>query len=90
MRKVDLVRAIQWEHPTVTLDIGTVSGNVKRALQDEPDFAPEVFRCLGECVCLAANTKRSCQQLVGRLIERVAAPLGYQTENCLTIFVRVS
>ncbi|KAI7829569.1 hypothetical protein BC939DRAFT_500057 [Gamsiella multidivaricata] len=39
---------------------------------NRPDLASEVIRCLQEPVYLVANIKRSCQQLLGQFIERVA------------------
>ncbi|KAF9959634.1 hypothetical protein BGZ65_000216, partial [Modicella reniformis] len=33
MKKVHLLNALNWEHPTSTLDIGTVSANVNGALK---------------------------------------------------------
>ncbi|KAG0317269.1 hypothetical protein BGZ99_006411 [Dissophora globulifera] len=84
MKKVDLVRSLQWEHPTVTLDVGTMSANISRALSDEPDLAPEVTRCLKEAVRLAAHTKRSCQELIGRFIQLTTAPgMGKESDKVL-------
>ncbi|KAI7832491.1 hypothetical protein BC939DRAFT_105154 [Gamsiella multidivaricata] len=74
MNKADFTRALDWEHPTVTLDVGTLSANVRRAEDLSPDEASEVLRCLREAIRLAADTKRTCQQLLGRFIERVSDP----------------
>ena len=70
--KVDVARAMNWEHPTVTLDIGTVAANVKEALKDESDLVAPVLECLQEVVRLATTAKRSCQQLIGCFVESIA------------------
>ncbi|KAG0195123.1 hypothetical protein BGX28_002236, partial [Mortierella sp. GBA30] len=57
-RKAELVKAMQWEHPTVTLDVGTVSANLKRAL-GESELLPEVEKCLRDIVRVASDTKRA-------------------------------
>ncbi|KAF9345765.1 hypothetical protein BGX26_002764 [Mortierella sp. AD094] len=75
MAKKDLVKEMSWLHPTVTLDIGTVSANASRALKgDTDDLVSEVKRCLSEVVSSASNTNRLCQQLIGRFIEVITAP----------------
>ncbi|KAG0262509.1 hypothetical protein BG011_010092 [Mortierella polycephala] len=71
MRKVDLVRVMQYKHPSETLDIGTVSANVKKALKDQPNLVPEVERCLQEAVHLANDLVNS--PLVD-FIEHIATP----------------
>ncbi|KAF9182244.1 hypothetical protein BGZ50_005051 [Haplosporangium sp. Z 11] len=48
MDKQSLLRALNWEHSTATLDIGTLSANVNRALANEPDLMTEIQRCLQE------------------------------------------
>ncbi|KAF9189315.1 hypothetical protein BGZ51_009709 [Haplosporangium sp. Z 767] len=73
MGKKNLLDALNWEHPSTTLNIGTLSVNDNRALVNEPDLVPEVLRCLKESVRLAADIKRSCQQLIGRFIECIVA-----------------
>ncbi|KAF9951295.1 hypothetical protein BGZ72_007152 [Mortierella alpina] len=70
--KVDLTRAMSWEHPTITLDVGTVSANVGRAL-GEADLAAELLGCLQEITRLASEIKRQGQQLIGRYIEYIFA-----------------
>jgi len=58
--KADLVRFMAWEHPTVTLDVGTVSANLKRALGDS-ELVPEINKCLQDVVRLASDAKRQSQ-----------------------------
>ncbi|CAO3572041.1 unnamed protein product [Mortierella alpina] len=70
--KVELTRAMSWEHPTVTLDVGTVSANVGRVLGDS-DLIAEVLRCLQEITRLATDLKRRGQQLLGRYLEHIFA-----------------
>jgi len=78
MEKAELLRALRWEHPVVTLDVGTLKANVRRAQQGKEDLSTEVMRCLKEAVRLAADTKRSCQRLIGRFIECIMAPGVFQ------------
>ncbi|KAF9554358.1 hypothetical protein EC968_009681, partial [Mortierella alpina] len=70
--KVDLVRAMSCEHPTITLDVGTLKANVGKAL-GESDLTSDVLGCLREMIRLASETKRRGQQLIGRYIERIFA-----------------
>lgn len=74
MDKRQLVRALCWEHPTVTLDIGTLSANVNEVLKDEPALQQEVLDCIRKAVRLAAEIKRSCQRLIGLYLERLTVP----------------
>ncbi|KAF8921780.1 hypothetical protein BGZ58_003858, partial [Dissophora ornata] len=70
--KADLVQAMEWEHPTVTLDVGTVSANLGRAL-GESELVPEINRCLQDVVRIASDIKRLGQQLIGRFIDSLFA-----------------
>ncbi|KAF9149346.1 hypothetical protein BGX20_006012, partial [Mortierella sp. AD010] len=90
MAKKDLVKEMGWLHPTVTLDIGTISANASRALKgDTDDLASEVKRCLSEVVSSASNTKRLCQQLIGRFIEVITAPGSVVTASDREILDRL-
>ncbi|KAF9104945.1 hypothetical protein BGX27_009866 [Mortierella sp. AM989] len=73
MKRKELVSAMQWEHPMVTLDVGTVSTNVKGVLGSDPNLALEVRKCIQDAVRLAADAKRSCQILLGRFIEHISS-----------------
>ncbi|ORZ08508.1 hypothetical protein BCR41DRAFT_145368 [Lobosporangium transversale] len=59
MDKTDLVRAMQYEHPTRTLDIGAVNGNLNRILTDKPQLRSKIKACLQEVVRHASKTKRT-------------------------------
>ncbi|KAF9305711.1 hypothetical protein BG003_001245 [Podila horticola] len=77
MIKKDLVLALQWEHPTRTLDIGTINANVSRALKVFPaphqeSYLPRIKTCLADITRLAARTKRTCQQAIGQYLERLS------------------
>ncbi|KAF9110941.1 hypothetical protein BGX27_005676 [Mortierella sp. AM989] len=72
MDKNQLIKEMKWEHPTVTLNAGSISANVSRALKDD-SLASEVERCLHEVVDSVSTAKRQCQQLIGRYIERITA-----------------
>ncbi|KAG0285652.1 hypothetical protein BGZ98_005424, partial [Dissophora globulifera] len=60
-------------HPLVTLDVGTVSANLSRALGQDSDLIFEVDTCIKEIVRVAASIKRLGQSIIGRFIERVLA-----------------
>ncbi|KAF9994919.1 hypothetical protein BGZ65_009441, partial [Modicella reniformis] len=70
--KAGLVRGMTWEHPIVTVQAGTLSANIKRAIGDSP-LVPEIESCLKEAVRLASDIKRSGQELIGRYIEAIFA-----------------
>ncbi|KAF9985306.1 hypothetical protein BGZ65_011250 [Modicella reniformis] len=53
-----LVRAMSWQHPTVTLEVGTLAANVKRVLSSEAGLSSEVVECLQEA-SQAAAVKRN-------------------------------
>jgi len=79
MNKLQIIRALQWQHPTVTLDVGTLEANTKRVT--EGNESAEVLRCLREAVHQAADLKRSCLQLLGRFVERVTDPTATFTKE---------
>ncbi|KAF9917049.1 hypothetical protein BX616_002071 [Lobosporangium transversale] len=68
MGRGDLARTMSWEHFIATLNVGTVAVNVKGALK-EAQLSLEMKRCLDEAVLLAANTKRSWQEILGQFLE---------------------
>ncbi|KAF9176276.1 hypothetical protein BGZ51_001152, partial [Haplosporangium sp. Z 767] len=75
MNKKELVDAMSWEHPTRTLDIGTINANAKRALSKEftPSIAssyhPRIKTCLRDTSRLATKAKRICQQALAQYVE---------------------
>lgn len=77
MNKKELVSALQWEHPTRTLDIGTINANVSRALKQFPAplgnyYLPRIKACLADITRLAARSKRTCQRAIGQYLERLS------------------
>ncbi|KAG0220882.1 hypothetical protein BGW42_008609, partial [Actinomortierella wolfii] len=75
--KVDLVRAMAWEHPTVTLDVGTLRANVSRAVAPH-DAAVE---CIQRAVREASAIKRRCQELIGLFLHEVFVDGRLKTED---------
>ncbi|KAG0018917.1 hypothetical protein BGZ82_000306 [Podila clonocystis] len=77
MTKKELVSELQWEHPTRTLDIGTVNANVSRVLTKEVgallpcDYLPRIKACLLDIARLAARSKRICQLAIGQYLEQL-------------------
>jgi hypothetical protein len=71
MEKLDLVNAMEWEHPTRTLEIGTLNGNLNRVWQQDPGVGSRIKACLAEVVSLASHTKRTCQKAIGQYIEHL-------------------
>ena len=71
-KKDGLVRGMSWEHPTVTMNAGTLSVNIKRAMGESP-LVSEVKSCLKEAVRLAFQIKRCGQQIIGQYIEAIFA-----------------
>lgn len=74
MEKVDLVKELQWQHPTRVLNVGTVNSNATRALAKDSlslDYLPRIKRCLSRTTQLAIKTKRTCQQAIGRYLENL-------------------
>jgi len=77
MDKAALLNAMQWEHPTRTLNIGTINANVTRGLNKEfgqpgaSELLPKIKACLQRIVRLASTTKRTCQRAIGQYIERL-------------------
>ncbi|KAF8949579.1 hypothetical protein BGZ46_005088 [Entomortierella lignicola] len=69
MNKNQLLHALSWEHPTVNLDIGTLSANVNGVLKDKDAVAQEVIGCIQGAVRLASEVKRQCQGLIGQYLE---------------------
>ncbi|KAF9558374.1 hypothetical protein EC968_007111 [Mortierella alpina] len=66
--KRDLLFAMVREHPTVTLDLGTLQANVQRS-PVESDLEPHIMQCLQDITQTAAHIKRSGQKLLGLFIE---------------------
>jgi len=83
MTKAQLVKALAWEHPMVTLNIGTLPANVRNALKANDDsrdpielaedsaVAKEAIDCVRAIVKEANRIKRKCQGLFGVYFERI-------------------
>lgn len=72
MDKRTLVRGLSWQHPTVSLDVGTLEANVKRVLPSgDDDLWSEVTKCIQEATRAAIEVKRKAQRLIGMFIEKV-------------------
>ena len=69
----DILDALDWEHPTVTLDLGCLSKNVRAVLKDD-DQSDSVVQCIRGAVRVASDTKRRCQGVIGRYLEEVFFP----------------
>lgn len=74
----NLVNAMAWEHPTRTLDIGTMNSNATRVLNrnidqlGSPAFLPLIKSSLSRVVHLSSQVKRTCQRAIGQYIEKLA------------------
>ncbi|KAK3821501.1 MAG: hypothetical protein J3Q66DRAFT_333459 [Benniella sp.] len=71
-KKLTLLNAMGLEHPTVTLDVGTLHVNSKRALTNHSRVQKEVCKVLRKVTRLAADIKRKYQRLIGLFIERIS------------------
>jgi len=56
----------------VTLDVGTLAVNTKRALAGQSRIQKEVCKVLRQVTRSAADTKRRYQKLIGLFIEQIA------------------
>ena len=75
MEKNELVNELEWQHPTRTLDVGTINSNATRALAKELlplNFLPRIKTCLLRSTQLAIKTKRTCQQAIGQYLEHLS------------------
>ncbi|KAF9994506.1 hypothetical protein BGZ79_000742, partial [Entomortierella chlamydospora] len=77
MKKAELVKTMEYEHPLVTLKVGTGSVNVEESLSENSKVNTQdydqVVGCLKDIVSKASDIKRACQQLIGRFIERITS-----------------
>ncbi|KAF9405378.1 hypothetical protein BGZ76_006596, partial [Entomortierella beljakovae] len=67
MMRPGLVKSMLYQHPLVTLDVGTLALNARNAVDE--DLAREVTERLKLAVRTAGDVKRKCQQLIGCYIE---------------------
>ena len=69
----DIMKALTWEHPTVALDLGSLTKNTCAVLKDD-GLSDSVVQCIRGAVRAASNTKRRCQEVIGRYLEDVFFP----------------
>ncbi|KAF8919712.1 hypothetical protein BGZ58_004580, partial [Dissophora ornata] len=97
MDKFGLLRCFEYEHPIVTLNVGTLNANVRRALAEDsipPNEAttskaakpgslnPEtVIDHLNEAVETAATVKRKLQRLVGGFIRLIFSRGAFEASD---------
>ncbi|KAK3821500.1 MAG: hypothetical protein J3Q66DRAFT_152665 [Benniella sp.] len=74
MDKMTLVGGMSWEHPTITLDVGTLKANIQRVLPSGEGLWSEVDKCIQEAIQAATDVKRRAQNLIGMFIEKVSDP----------------
>ncbi|KAF9080153.1 hypothetical protein BGX23_002572, partial [Mortierella sp. AD031] len=78
MDKKNLVDAMAWDHPTRTLELGTINSNATRALNRSPEqpglpaLLPRIKSSLSRIVRLSSQVKRTCQRAIGQYIEHLA------------------
>ncbi|KAI7825697.1 hypothetical protein BC939DRAFT_123916 [Gamsiella multidivaricata] len=80
MTKIQLIRAMQIEHPLRTLDIGTLKANTSRALKKEVPYDEDlqdkllhaVTTCLSDISNLASKSEHACQQVIGQYLESLS------------------
>ncbi|KAF9083002.1 hypothetical protein BGX27_004292, partial [Mortierella sp. AM989] len=69
----EMMNALSFEHPTVTLDLDRLSTNVCATLDDEL-VCKAIVECIRGAVQVAWNTKRQCQMLIGLYLEDLFYP----------------
>ncbi|KAG0299834.1 hypothetical protein BGZ97_003517, partial [Linnemannia gamsii] len=78
MDKKELVKAMQWDHPTRTLDIGTINANATRALNNGIDqtnadiYLSTIKASLRNVTRISSRVKRTAQRAIGQYIERLS------------------
>ncbi|KAF9083795.1 hypothetical protein BGX29_002902 [Mortierella sp. GBA35] len=78
MGKMDLVKAMMFEHPLRTLDIGTINANAVRALDAEFGQAldltclPTIKAVLRDVTRISSQVKRTSQRAIGLYIEQLS------------------
>ncbi|KAF9083253.1 hypothetical protein BGX27_004217, partial [Mortierella sp. AM989] len=64
MGKKQLWDALKWEHPQVSLDIGTIQANIRAATKNNVDVGNQMIVFLREVTGEANKTKRCAQRLI--------------------------
>ncbi|KAI7831143.1 hypothetical protein BC939DRAFT_221112 [Gamsiella multidivaricata] len=70
-RKLAITRLLQYQHPTSTLNVGTLSANLRRALPNDGTVQQEVALCIRNAVREAARIRRQGQRVIGKFVEHV-------------------
>ncbi|KAF9577228.1 hypothetical protein BGW38_007706, partial [Lunasporangiospora selenospora] len=71
VQKGRLLRELEWEHPTVTLDMGTLRANVSK-VSSEDSSAELIISCVERAVREASKVKRKCQEILGRYLKAIS------------------
>lgn len=66
-----VLKALDFEHPIVTLEFGSLHKNIVDVLQDKPDVARSVEECLRAVVRRANDAKRQFQRVLGSYLSLV-------------------
>ncbi|KAG0350948.1 hypothetical protein BGZ54_003506, partial [Gamsiella multidivaricata] len=69
----EMMDALSFEHPTVTLDLDRLSSNVHGAVEDDL-IAKTIVECIRGAVRVAWETKKRCQMLIGLYLEDLFYP----------------
>ncbi|KAF9536433.1 hypothetical protein EC957_010988, partial [Mortierella hygrophila] len=69
----EMMYALSFEHPIVTLDLDRLSSNVHVAVENDP-LAKAIVECIRGAVRVACDSKRECQILIGLYLEDLFYP----------------
>jgi hypothetical protein len=69
--KLGVLQCLAYQHPTSSLEVGTLAANVKRTLEDQENLQKEVVSIIEDAVGEAARIKRHAQMLIGAYIEHL-------------------
>ncbi|KAG0273526.1 hypothetical protein BGZ95_010671 [Linnemannia exigua] len=69
----EMMDALSFEHPTVTLSLDCLSSNVHGAVKDD-SIAKTIVECIRGAVRVAWETKKRCQMLIGLYLEDLFYP----------------
>ncbi|KAG0295653.1 hypothetical protein BGZ98_001276, partial [Dissophora globulifera] len=69
-KKIDILRAMSWEHPTSTLSMGTLMSSVKKVVTDT-NMVSDIMHCLRQAVKVASEVKRLDQKVIGLYLESI-------------------
>ncbi|KAK5814307.1 hypothetical protein F5H01DRAFT_22909 [Linnemannia elongata] len=69
----EMMNALCFEHPIVTLDLDRLSSNVHAAVENDP-LSKVILECIRGAVRVACDSKRHCQMLIGLYLEDLFYP----------------